>query len=191
MCQSIVRSVRKNQQQGAALIVSLIMLLLLTLIGVAGMQNTLLQERMVGSMRDRQMAQQAAEAALRYAEAQIKDAASYDTVPNAVTIATTNALLRKIGSTNVSEAAYWADDSAAWSSGVQTYPSGNLDGLSGQPQYKIERLPSDYALIPGTLNSGSPGGKRVTDYRVTVKAVGSQSVGSTVILQSVYRRVDG
>ncbi len=55
-------------QSGAVLIISLIMLLLLTLIGTTSMQSTLLEEKMAGNMRQRNLAFQAAEAALRDAE---------------------------------------------------------------------------------------------------------------------------
>ena len=55
-------------QRGAALIISLIFLLLMTLIGVTSMQTTTLQERMAGNARDRNLALQSAEAGLRQAE---------------------------------------------------------------------------------------------------------------------------
>ncbi|MFT3790401.1 MAG: PilX N-terminal domain-containing pilus assembly protein [Rudaea sp.] len=45
-----------RSQRGAVLFVSLIMLLLLTIIGLAAMQGTLLQERMSGSFRSQQQA---------------------------------------------------------------------------------------------------------------------------------------
>lgn len=61
----------KRSERGAVLLVSLIMLLLLTIIGVAAMRDTNLQERMAGNMRDRNLAFQAAEAGLRFAEQQI------------------------------------------------------------------------------------------------------------------------
>lgn len=59
----------KNRQTGAALIISLIILLLLTIIGVTGMKTTALEERMAGNMRDKELAFESAEAALRDAEA--------------------------------------------------------------------------------------------------------------------------
>ena len=49
-----------SKQQGAVLLVALIMLLLLTVIGVAAMRDTNLQERMAGNMRDHALAFQAA-----------------------------------------------------------------------------------------------------------------------------------
>ncbi|QEW08450.1 hypothetical protein F5I99_01405 [Nitrincola iocasae] len=62
-----------NQQTGSALIVSLLFLLILTILGVAGIQTTSMQERMSGNMRDRNMAFQAAEAALRGGEDYVRD----------------------------------------------------------------------------------------------------------------------
>jgi type IV pilus assembly protein PilX len=59
---------RKNNQQGAILIVAFIMLLLLTIIGLSSMRGTSLQERMTGNMRDSNLSLQAAEAALRKGE---------------------------------------------------------------------------------------------------------------------------
>jgi type IV pilus assembly protein PilX len=59
-------------QSGAVLIVSLIMLLLLTLIGASSMQTTSLEEKMAGNLRDRNLAFQAAESALRDAEQDIR-----------------------------------------------------------------------------------------------------------------------
>jgi Tfp pilus assembly protein PilX len=65
-----------KQQQGAALVVGLIFLVLLSLIGVASMQSTGLQERMAGNFRDQNQALQAAEAALRSAEREVTEAMS-------------------------------------------------------------------------------------------------------------------
>lgn len=55
-------------QRGSALIVSLVMLLLMTLVGVASMQGTILQEKMSGNLRDRELAFDASETALRAGE---------------------------------------------------------------------------------------------------------------------------
>ncbi|MFV3306618.1 PilX N-terminal domain-containing pilus assembly protein [Pseudomonas sp. NY15181] len=59
-------------QQGAVLVVALIMLLLLTIIGISSMRSTTLQERMAGNLRDESHALQAAEAAIRQGEAVVK-----------------------------------------------------------------------------------------------------------------------
>jgi type IV pilus assembly protein PilX len=58
----------KASQRGAILIVSLLLLLVMTLIGVTAVSTTTLQEKMAGNNRQRQLAFQAASAALRDAE---------------------------------------------------------------------------------------------------------------------------
>jgi len=54
-----------QRQTGAALIVSLVLLLIMTVLGVTAMRTTTLQERMAGNLRDNNLAFQDAEAALR------------------------------------------------------------------------------------------------------------------------------
>ncbi len=56
------------RQRGISLIVILLLLLVMTLIGLAVLRTTLLQERMSANLRDRSLSFQAAEAALRDAE---------------------------------------------------------------------------------------------------------------------------
>lgn len=55
-------------QSGAVLVIGLIILVVLTLLGVQGMRTNVAQERMAGNMRERNVAFQAAEAALRQGE---------------------------------------------------------------------------------------------------------------------------
>ena len=62
-----------NQQSGAALITSLIFLTILTILGMSSMGTALLESRMAGNARDRNMAFQAAEIGLRDAELYIRD----------------------------------------------------------------------------------------------------------------------
>ncbi|ADJ28938.1 pilus assembly PilX family protein [Nitrosococcus watsonii] len=61
-------SIPVYSQRGATLIISLLMLLALTLIGVTAIKTTTLEEKMAGNMRDQNLAFQAAEAALRAGE---------------------------------------------------------------------------------------------------------------------------
>ena len=57
-----------QRQTGVALITGLIFLVMLTLIALAAMQSTTLEERMAGNARSRDMAFQGGEAAVRAAE---------------------------------------------------------------------------------------------------------------------------
>ncbi|MEX6501654.1 pilus assembly PilX family protein [Pseudomonas zhanjiangensis] len=62
----------KQKQEGAVLLICLVMLLVLTMIGISSMSNSTLQERMAGGARDYNQAFQAAEAALRVGEAHVR-----------------------------------------------------------------------------------------------------------------------
>lgn len=57
-----------RRQRGMALIISLVLLLSMTLLALAAMQTTTLEERMAGNVRSENIALQAAESALRSAE---------------------------------------------------------------------------------------------------------------------------
>jgi len=56
------------KQQGAVLVVGLIMLLVMTVIGLSAMRSTILEEKMAGNFRDSNIAFQAAETVLRDGE---------------------------------------------------------------------------------------------------------------------------
>ena len=58
----------RARSQGAALIVAMVFLLLLSIIAIGAMRTALLQEKMVGAVRNQQMAGMGAESALRAAE---------------------------------------------------------------------------------------------------------------------------
>lgn len=62
-------STSSKHQQGAVLMISLMILLIMTIIGVAAMSTTTMEEKMAGNNQQRQQAFQAAETALRDAEA--------------------------------------------------------------------------------------------------------------------------
>ncbi|MGH8351987.1 MAG: pilus assembly PilX family protein [Pseudomonas sp.] len=81
-------SIRK--QSGAVLLVCLVMLLILTMIGVASMSNSTLQERMAGGVRDYNVAFQAAEASLRAGEAYVRQQVEASTDPTLLFQAASN-----------------------------------------------------------------------------------------------------
>ncbi|MFN3882280.1 MAG: PilX N-terminal domain-containing pilus assembly protein [Nitrincola lacisaponensis] len=62
---------RPDKQQGVALVVAMIMLVVATIIGLSSIRSTTLQERMTANLYDRSVAFQNAETALRAAEISI------------------------------------------------------------------------------------------------------------------------
>lgn len=65
---------RRRHERGAVLVISLLLLLVLTLIGLAATRSTTLEERMVANQRDHEVAFQAAEMALRDGESALQNA---------------------------------------------------------------------------------------------------------------------
>lgn len=153
-------------QSGAVLIVSLIMLLLLTIIGVTGSQVTGLEEKMAGNSKDYNLAFQAAESALRAGEA---------------TTAGSPTLYVKAKPT----------DPIDWkNAAVTNYLGGTLKGVQA-PAYIIELLPSTSGTgtCPGaSLESGTTDPcPPVTWYRITARGTGG-TLNAVVLLQSIYKR---
>ena len=62
------RAINPNGQSGAALVVCLIVLLVMSVIGVTSVSNSTVQQRMAFNLRQQQLAENAAEHALRAAE---------------------------------------------------------------------------------------------------------------------------
>ena len=155
-------------------------LVVLTMIGVSSMTTSSLQERMAGNFRDRQIAFQAAEMTLAYAEEFAKDAINSASIFN-----NTNGYYDSYdGPTNLN--AFTGD----WWTGTnsQILPTA-IDQVRTQPRYIIEYR-GDIGEEEGTsINlSGygeSSGGGKISNFRVTVRATGL-SDNTTVILQSNY-----
>jgi type IV pilus assembly protein PilX len=156
-------------QSGVVLIVSLIMLLLLTIIGTVGMQTTSLEEKMAGNSRDRNLAFQAAEAALRAGEA------------NTATIVPSGYYEGSMSPID------WAD------SKVKTYLGVSLIGANqAQPQYIIEKPTKASAggsgSGPKSIEAGTgKTGTAVMLYRITARGKGGTS-DAVVVVQSMYKR---
>lgn len=59
------------RQQGISLLIVLLLLVVTSLLGIAILRSSAMQERMSANMRDRSIAMQAAEAAIRYAQTRL------------------------------------------------------------------------------------------------------------------------
>lgn len=169
-----------QRQRGMTLIVGLIMVLLMTLVGMAAIRGSGMQELMAGNMRDRNLAFQSAEAALRQGEEILEGA----TIPafNGTPAGYVQAIN---GSTSTG---FW--DTYGWSAGsVRT--AMDIKMVASQPQYVIEEVIS-------TTTANSADGSAIdfastlktedtVFYRVTSRAEGG-TADAVVILQSTYKR---
>jgi type IV pilus assembly protein PilX len=180
-----------KSQSGVVLVVSLIMLLLLTLIGLSAMQSTGLEERMAGNMRDRNLAFQAAEAGLRDAEQYLESGAGPFNPLNlsAGPFKNTVAPLCVSGLCPVTNPTQWSVLSDAdwplrgkayggWQAGVGVAVPPAFPGVVAQPRYVIEFM--------GTCPLDTDVNRCVAPMRVTVRAWGANAT-TVVQLQSMYK----
>ena len=162
-----------KKQTGAALIVSLLMLTIMTMIGVTAMQSNLLQEKMAGNFRDTNLAFQAAEAGLRDGEADVSIRVTGLTGFNS---SCSNGLCDATSGFN----SVWKDTGSGDTedNGV-TYGSNTgaiaIANVSCQPRYWIEGFKS--------WPAGSPSWK--VRYRITSTGCGGNA-DTRVTVQSVF-----
>ena len=165
---------RQSKQQGVILIISLVMLLLLTLIAMSGMQTTTLEEKIAGNKRNRNLAFQAAESALREAEQWIQGS---NTAFNPLKLS--NGPFQGADCSNglcpTTSPAIWAVADFNWSVKGRSY-TGVLQTISQQPRYVIE-------LLEQKVNVDS--NKMSALFRITAMAWGSDP-NVVVQLQSLY-----
>lgn len=175
-----------KKQQGMVLVIGLIMLLLMTIVGLAAIRGTGLQESMAGNMRDRNMAFQAAEAGLRVGEEYlITNWLSLDF--NGGTVGLYNDQnLQIAGNTSIE---HWT--SADWTSANARTSGLTLEGISTSdvPLFvveKLEQMPPPGAE-GGAVDFSSQLQVEPRDfYRVTSRGLGG-SGQSEAIIQTTIR----
>lgn len=171
-----------RHQRGIVLAVGLIFLLVLTVIGLTSIRTTALDEKMAGNARDRNLAFQAAEAALRDAERRASGFPGLTGFSTDCGASTT---------TNTADDGLCYNGPSGYANPIwATYsmtapPSVPYDGIMGtdflahvsaQPRYLIE----GFVRHP----SGESGPKYL--YRITVQATGANP-NTIVRLQSVFK----
>lgn len=166
-----------RRQRGAALFVSLILLLVLTLIGVTAAQMQTLEERMALNDDNHQLALQSGEAVLRDSEDQFRnhdyDSYAWDGTNGAYTIWDEAAAGSSVADSSPS----------SFRSSTINYAGPSLTGVPvGTPYVLIEKLPYVSSPLGGMPGSGYLG--QLTTVRTTTLANGADST-STVVVQSV------
>ena len=176
------------QQRGAALITSLIILLVLTVLGVSAMSTSSLEELMAGNLRDQNLSFQAAEAALQDGERYID---SWGGTPPAATSSGTNSGVYTQDEFGLYELSAF-DTTNVWANGVATVYGAdtgiaisNLGEVAALPMYIIEEedfVAKDASFRAQTQREGA------YYYRVTARGVGASSNAVTLLQSTVARR---
>ncbi|AUN95482.1 pilus assembly PilX family protein [Pseudazoarcus pumilus] len=186
--------VTQQAQRGLALVVSLVLLVVVTLLGVSGMQGTGLQERMSGNLYDRSLSMQAAEAALRAAEAAIRNSESGDIGSDCA--ADSGNLCPTIPADTFTGG---AEEDDPWTNATAAFTVNEGIG-SGTPQYFIEIVgdgaiddPLGQSSSYNCLQDGdSCATADVRYYRITARSHNPATVGlenrALVVLQATVQR---
>lgn len=170
----------RHTERGAALIVALVLLLIMTLIAIGSSRTSVLQERMAGNLRQGNVAFEATETTLRVGEQWIENQVG-GARPVAVSLTSCSSSpcnVLSLGSLNPVLDSTWT---GANSGEVRT-ATGAMNSLSNAPQYFVEQQ----QIVPDSLTTGtSTDASARIYYRVTARAV-NDTANAESILRSVY-----
>lgn len=181
-----MKGLRSHSQQGVALIMSLVMLLILTILGVSSVQTTSMQERMSRNARDTNLAFQSAESAISEAEVYL----------GGVTTLTPFQSANTDGRYDAAE-----DGRVDLSSFDWDEPSNNdrhfkvvgttLDGVAAQPRYIVEFIKtvvSDEDRLNLDNIGQDTGSGRTQIFRVTAYGTGGTDAAHVMIQTTFGKR---
>ena len=180
-----------RKQNGITLIVGLILLLVMTMLGLTAIQVTTQQERMAGNLRDRNIAFQAAESALREGESALircvidfSGNGAYDVEANIVDV---EANIVAASTAEWTEDRSWTEDSSFLFDDFDdacTEPKTHSAFFQAvaAPRFFLERQPP---VGGASLETGVP--KTMEVFKVTSRGVGG-SEAAVVVLQSSFKK---
>jgi type IV pilus assembly protein PilX len=174
-------------QRGVALVVSLVLLILVTLIGLAAVRGTTSQQRMTANFYDRSVAFQSAEAGLAAGAA-------------ALEAGTTN--IRNCGQGGGACGANPFADSTLPTANIVTVPTASFlkaANAVSQPQYVIENMgtfidPNSSTGFGQTANAAQYGAQGASTtaiyYRITARSGDPAVIGdrAVAVLQAMYKQ---
>ena len=169
-------NMNRKHQSGIALIVGLIVLLLLTLITLVAIRVSTLEEKMSSNARDHNIAFQAAESALREAEALLRTPA-----PPFHPLKLSDPPFRNMAEPRC-VTGYCSNSGPSQSElfpnveGKRTAATG-ISNINAEPEYIIELVRVDPSVDSSRLNA---------TFRITARAWGGDN-NSVVQLESTYR----
>lgn len=163
-----------TSQQGVALVISLILLVVMTLLGITAIRSVTMEEQMSGHAYDRSLAFQATESALRSAELLVESVK-----PTPSSGCSVMSALMVCGPPAVNATERWLDSSFAdWTASDQI----GTGSLAVTPEYFVEYLGNTFPCRPGDA-SDTNDCKR---YRITARSKDNVAGRASVMLQSVY-----
>jgi type IV pilus assembly protein PilX len=178
----------RRTQTGAALVTSLMILLVLTIIGITAMQMTRMQERMAGNARDVNLAFQGAEAAVRNGEQLIR---AQPGKPDTCSAAGCEFFAPAVAAVANPETRDWT---AFWkvygdeyeAGGDHAHPTREMMDLDADPRFVVQYI----TRVPDTLTIGEGGGAPPGRdfYQVTGASTGGSGNANSVVQSTFARR---
>lgn len=174
-----------HKQQGIALVMSMIMLLMMTLLGLSAMKTSLMEEKMAGNSRDVELAFQAAETALRDAEIwianQVNEPVDTSTGTNRVWT------LDTMDPDTTNAVSWWQERNQVWWLASAEPYGASINNVNTVPHSVIEykQFIPDTLLIGGSSSSSDEG---MTYYQVTAKGTGGSDQARVLIQSTTARR---
>ncbi len=173
----------RQSQQGIALVVALVLLVVITLVGLAAVRGTIIQQKMAANMFDRQIAFQSAEAAMREAQSRL--------------LSQPGDVARNCQSASVTCLANPFNDTSSKIITVSTYTASAV--AAGAPQYVVENMGSwqdptsdtGFNQSANSHNYGVNGGSTTAIYyRITARSSDPATVGNraVVVLQTIVKQ---
>lgn len=166
---------RARSQRGAALVTSLLLLLVLTIIGITSMQMSRMQERMTGNTRDINTAFQGAEAAVRAGESYVRGLTlrpvSCSSTPCQVWMPGTAG---GNGRVELQPNSWWANNGTA---------SDPLTDVKTTPQYIVEEV--GFVRTDGGVVLGEEDGRDF--YQISGRSTGASGLAE-VVVQTTFTR---
>lgn len=190
---------KMRHERGAALVVSLVILLIMTIISVTALRSTSMDEKMTSNTRQRQIAFNAAETALRAAETWLVDNINNrsDIAANFTGASGTgrySALIDNAVFSKFAPATWDVQDDTNWNNAnsveVRTIPMLNnrfpVGSTPGAPRYRIEYVGQfGEGGTPLTYNEGIP---QITEFAFEITAIGwGLETNARYLLTSSFR----
>lgn len=180
------------RQRGVALVVAMVLLIVITLVGLAAMRGTIMQQKMAANLYDRQIAFQNAEAALRAAAAMVPSNPAL--IARNCQSPSVTCLANPFADSGLPSGAI---HSVSVGAGTGQYTAGN--NAVGQPQFVVESMgnwtdPTTSTGFNKTANSHNYGaqGKSTTAlfYRITARSSDPAVTEgrAMVVLQAMVKR---
>lgn len=165
-----------STQHGAVLVISLILLLVLSLLGLGAMRGALMSERMAGNLRDQQLALQAAEAALRAGENWL----TAQTTPPSACLALGGGCL--VYEQTVLPSGLDKQTPAWWETNAVKYGP-ELAGIATAPRYVV----SQEVFLRDSYNIGHEDAKGRNIYRIGARGTG-QTNEAEALLETIHSK---